>query len=76
MNHIVSKAAQADVPEQFKTLMKRPRIAWPTFMLLFSAYAIFGLSSIAYIDGVLPLSWSILFNALYGNHYEQLCVYE
>ena len=64
MNQNTSKAAQADVPEDFKTLMKRPRIAWPTFMLLFSAYAVFGLSSIAYIEGVLPLSWSILFNAL------------
>ena len=62
MNQNTSKAAQADVPEDFKTLMKRPRIAWPTFMLLFSAYAVFGLSSIAYIEGVLPLS--SLFNAL------------
>lgn len=64
MNHNSSTAIQVDDPELFKTLMKRPRIAWPTIMLLVSAYAFFGLSSFAYIEGGLPLFWAILFNAV------------
>jgi fatty acid desaturase len=55
---------QADDPALFKTLIKRPAVAWPTLILLLSAYAIFGLSIFAYVDGLLSLFWAILFNSI------------
>ena len=53
---------QADDPILFAALTQRPRIAWPTVMLLVAAFAIFGLSTLAYVEGALSLFWAILFN--------------
>ena len=55
---------QTDDPILFEALNQRPRIAWPTIMLLVAAYAIFGLSIFAYVEGGLPLFWTILFNTI------------
>lgn len=49
---------------KFKAMIKRPSNAWPTLMLLLSAYLIFGVSSFAYIKGLLPFVWAVLFNAI------------
>lgn len=54
---------QADDPILFEALTQRPKIAWPTIMLLVAAFAIFGLSTLAYLEGELSLFWAILFNA-------------
>lgn len=55
---------QVDNPMLFKKLIQKPRIAWPTVMLLITAFAIFGVSTYAYFKGVLPLAWAILMNAI------------
>ena len=55
---------QADDPILFEALTQRPKIAWPTIMLLVAAFAIFGLSTLAYLEGELSLFWAILFNAI------------
>ena len=55
---------QVDNPALFEALIQRPKIAWPTIMLLAAAYAIFGLSTFAYVEGGLPLIWAILFNTI------------
>ncbi|MDG1773059.1 MAG: fatty acid desaturase [Oceanicoccus sp.] len=54
---------QADDPERFKALTQRPKIAWPTILLLVAAYGLFGVATFAYIEGILPLFWAMLFNA-------------
>ncbi|MGI9288235.1 MAG: fatty acid desaturase, partial [Pseudomonadales bacterium] len=54
---------QPDDPILFEALTQRPKIAWPTIMLLVAAFAIFGLSTFAYVEGALPLFWAILINA-------------
>jgi len=54
---------QTDDPLLFEALTQRPKIAWPTVILLVAAFAIFGLSTFAYVEGALPLFWAILFNA-------------
>jgi len=62
--------AQSDIADQaddlvlFKSLMKKPAVAWPTIMILVASYSIFSLSTVAYVEGALPLFWAILFNAI------------
>jgi len=53
-----------DDPALFKALIKKPQTAWPTIMLLVSAYAIFGLSTFAYVKDALSLFWVIPLNAI------------
>jgi len=48
----------------FSALTQRPEMAWPTVFLLVGAYIIFGVSTFAYVQGVLPLGWSILLNTI------------
>ena len=45
----------ADDNELFKKLIQKPRIAWPTVMLLIAAFTIFCVSIVSYVSGVLPL---------------------
>jgi len=40
-----------DDDELFKKLIQKPRIAWPTVMLLIAAFGIFGMSTFAYVAG-------------------------
>ena len=60
----IDNPEQADDRELFEALTRRPRIAWPTIMLLVAAYALFGLSTFAYVKGYLPLYWAIVLNAI------------
>lgn len=55
---------QADDQALFETLTRRPDIAWPTVLLLVAAYAMFGLSTYAYVQGLLPLFWAIVLNTM------------
>ena len=64
MNAQPDIADQADDLVLFKTLMKKPTVAWPTIMVLVASCIIFSLSTAAYIEGALPLSWAILFNTI------------
>ena len=62
--------AQPAVPDQaddlvlFKNLMKRPKVAWPTIIILLVSFVIFSLSTVAYAEGVLSLFWAIVFNTI------------
>ena len=58
----MQKTDQSDDPVLFDALTQRPKVAWPTVILLVAAFAIFSLSTFAYVDGDLPLFWAILFN--------------
>lgn len=53
-----------DNHELFKVLIQKPRIAWPTLILLVAAFALFGASTFTYITGALPLVWAMLINAI------------
>ena len=53
-----------DDPILFEMLTRRPSVAWPTVLLLVAAYALFGLSSYAYLQGTLPLFWAIVLNTI------------
>ena len=64
MNAQPDIADQADDLVLFKTLMKKPAVAWPTIILLVVSFVIFSLATIAHIEGALPLSWAILFNTI------------
>lgn len=68
MNQIVKPRSQlsehADDPDLFKVLIQKPTIAWPTIMLLAAAYTIFSTSTVAYVNGTLPLFWAMLLNAI------------
>lgn len=64
MNAQPDIADQADDLVLFKSLMKKPAVAWPTIMILVASYSIFSLSTVAYVEGALPLLWAILFNAI------------
>lgn len=64
MNAQSAIADQADDLVLFKTLMKKPAVAWPTIILLVVSFVIFSLATIAHIEGALPLSWAILFNTI------------
>ena len=64
MNAQPTIADQADDLVLFKNLMKKPAVAWPTIMVLVASTTIFSLSTIAYIEGMLSLSWAILFNTI------------
>lgn len=64
MNAELPLPGQTDDPVLFEALTQRPKIAWPTIMLLVAAFAIFGLSTFAYVAGTLPLFWAILINAI------------
>ncbi len=55
---------QQDDRQLFKALMRKPTIAWPTIALLIASYVLFGLSTIATINGDLPLYWGIAINAI------------
>ncbi len=55
---------QVDDLKRFQALNQRPSIAWPTLMLLAAAFVVFGLSTLAYVQGVLPLFWAMLFNTI------------
>lgn len=61
---MVEKPVQTDDLDLFKALRKRPRIAWPTIILLVAAFSLFTGSTWAYIEGVLPLFAAILINAV------------
>lgn len=54
---------QADEPELFKTLIRRPATAWPTLTLLASACSIFSVSTFAFLTHGLPLIWAMVLNA-------------
>ena len=64
MNAQPTIADQADDLVLFKNLMKKPAVAWPTIMVLVASTIIFSLSTIAYVEGMLSLSWAILFNTI------------
>ena len=64
MNAQPDIADQADDLVLFKSLMKKPAVAWPTIMILVASYSIFSPSTVAYVEGALPLFWAILFNAI------------
>ncbi|MCX2977123.1 fatty acid desaturase [Candidatus Marimicrobium litorale] len=55
---------QGDDLKHFEALNQRPVMAWPTVMLLVAAFLIFSVSTLAYVQGVLPLFWAILFNTI------------
>ena len=55
---------QDDDLKRFQALNQRPSIAWPTLMLLAAAFVVFGLSTLAYVQGALPLLWAMLFNTI------------
>lgn len=57
-------ADQPDDPALFRVLSRRPKVAWPTILLVFVAYGIFGASTFAHVQGDLPLFWAILFNSV------------
>ena len=57
-------AGQSDDPALFKALSQRPSVAWPTVLLVFVAYGLFGASTFAYVQGELPLVWAILLNSI------------
>jgi len=63
MNAKPTNCDQADNPEYFKALRQRPKIAWPTIVLLLAAYTLFGVVTFAYMEGTLPLVWAVLFNS-------------
>jgi len=54
----------ADDNELFKKLIPKPRIAWPTVMLLIAAFTIFGMSTFTYLAGILPLLWAMPINTI------------
>ncbi|WND03007.1 fatty acid desaturase [Temperatibacter marinus] len=60
----MSLPSKSDDPKLFKMLLKRPSIAWPTLLLLVSAYGIFSLTLLAYSDAALSLPWVILWNSI------------
>ena len=64
MNAQPTIADQDDDLVLFKNLMKKPAVAWPTIMVLVASTIIFSLSTIAYVEGMLSLSWAILFNTI------------
>ncbi|NNL56302.1 MAG: fatty acid desaturase [Pseudomonadales bacterium] len=64
MNANTRLADQTDDPNLFKALRKRPKIAWPTIALFFASFALFGLSTFAYVAGVLSLFWAIVLNSI------------
>ena len=47
-------ADQPDDPALFRVLSRRPKVAWPTILLVFVAYGIFGASTFAHVQGDLP----------------------
>ena len=55
---------QIDDPQIFKALARKPKIAWPTILLLVAAFVIFGLSTYAYVTGSLSLFWAIALNTI------------
>ena len=57
-------ADQSDDPALFKALGQRPSVAWPTVLLVFVAYGLFGASTFAYVQSELPLVWAILLNSI------------
>jgi len=59
-----SSSHQADDLTLFKALTQRPKIAWPTILLLIASFALFSLSTIAYAAGLLSLFWAILINTV------------
>jgi len=64
MNVKPKNSDQGDDPEHFKALRQRPNIAWPTIVLLLAAYTLFGIATFAYLEGTLPLFWTLLLNAI------------
>ena len=64
MNSKIDIAYQADDLMLFKTLMKSPKVAWPTVMLLVISLSIFSVSTCAYMAGVLVLPWAVMLNAI------------
>jgi beta-carotene hydroxylase len=64
MNTQPDTTDQADDLVFFKNLMQRPNVAWPTIILLLVSFIVFSLSTIAYVEGILPLFWAILFNTI------------
>lgn len=64
MNVKTSPSEQVDDPQLFKALAKKPKTAWPTIMVLVAAFAIFGVSSYAYLSGKLSIFWAIALNTV------------
>ena len=55
---------QTDDPELFKKLIRKPQVAWPTVILLFAAFTLFGVSTYAYVGGTISLFWAMLLNTI------------
>lgn len=53
-----------DNEQQFKQLTKRPAVAWPTIVLLFSTISLFAISTSSYLLGFWGMPWTILLNAI------------
>ena len=49
---------QFDDLDRFKVLTQRPKIAWPTVVLLLASFALLVLSTIAYIRRIVAV-WAI-----------------
>ena len=64
MNENVPCDQQADNLELFKSLTKRPNIAWPTLFVLVAAFVCYGISIAGYLRGVLPLPWAITISTI------------
>ena len=61
-----TEALPTDQDDQklFESLSRRPNVAWPTIGVLVAAFVVFGLSTFAYVQGVLSLPWAIAFNTI------------
>jgi len=62
MNSTVAETT--DDIELFKRLMQKPKVAWPTIVFLLAAFVIFGLSTYAYVVGMLGLGWAMFLNVI------------
>ena len=59
-----TSANTTDDLQLFKTLKKRPQIAWPTLLMLIAAFSLFAISTAAYLDGFFSLFLTITINAV------------
>ena len=53
-----------DELDRFQSLLKKPRVAWPTLMLLLAAYALFSVATFAFFTGTLSLGWVMALNSI------------
>ena len=50
--------------DRFQSLLKKPRVAWPTLMLLLAAYALFSVATFAFFTSTLSLGWMMALNSI------------